>query len=104
MFDGLYQSVIAFFIPLIVFNYSTTLSVTGHDVSVWEFGTTVAACAVTLCNVFVGIHIRYWTWMVWTIIVCSTLAFHVWICVYSQFPIFTFQNELVCAHLVPVLS
>ncbi|KAK4701642.1 phospholipid-translocating ATPase, partial [Phenoliferia sp. Uapishka_3] len=96
MFDGLYQSVIAFFIPLVVFNYSTTLSVTGHDVSVWEFGTTVAACAVTLCNLFVGIHIRYWTWIVWVVIICSTLAFHVWICIYSQFTVFTFENELTC--------
>lgn len=96
MGDGLYQSVIAFYVPYLVYNYATTLSVTGHDFSQWELGTTIAACAVTLCNVFVGLHIRYWTWMVWAIIVGSTLAFHVWICIYSQFDTFTMENELIC--------
>lgn len=96
MGDGLYQSAISFFIPYFVYAYSTTHSVDGHDFSVWEFGTAVAVCAVTAANLFVGLHIRYWTWMVFVVIIASTLAIHVWIAIYSQFPVFTFQNELVC--------
>ncbi|KAM0746086.1 phospholipid-translocating P-type ATPase [Meredithblackwellia eburnea MCA 4105] len=94
MADGLYQSAVAFFIPYFVYNMASTLSVTGRSFSLWEFSTTVAACAVTLCNLFVGLHIRYWTWMVWVIIIGSTLAFHVWIAIYSQFDVFTFESEL----------
>lgn len=103
MLDGLYQSFISFFVPYMVYSLATTLSVTGHDFSVWEFGTTVAACAVTSANLFVGLHIRYWTWMVFVIIIASTLAFHVWIAIYSQFEVFTFQNELICELLLRFL-
>ncbi|KAM0786967.1 hypothetical protein ACM66B_002385 [Microbotryomycetes sp. NB124-2] len=94
MFDGLYQSAVSFFVPYAVFAFCTSLSSTGRDVSLWDFGTTVAACAVTSANLYVGLHIRYWTWMAFVIIFGSTLAFHVWIAIYSQFPVFAFQNEL----------
>lgn len=104
MFDGLYQSIISFYIPYVVYAYSTTHSVDGHDFSVWEFGTTVAVCAVTAANLFVGLHIRYWTWMVFVVIIASTLAIHVWIAIYSQFPVFTFQNEIVCEFLPALLA
>ncbi|GJN93129.1 hypothetical protein Rhopal_006174-T1 [Rhodotorula paludigena] len=94
MLDGLYQSAIAFFVPLLVYLWTPTLSVNGHDWSLWELGTTVAACAVTLANLYVGLHTRYWTWMVFVIIIASTLAFHVWIAIYSQFNTFIFDNEV----------
>ncbi|GAA5824901.1 hypothetical protein JCM11251_005386 [Rhodosporidiobolus azoricus] len=95
MLDGLYQAAVCFFIPYFVYSWSTTLSVTGRDFSLLEMGTTVAACAVTAANLFVGMHIRYWTWMVWVVIIVSTLAFHIWIAIYSQFPVFAFQHELI---------
>ncbi|BGP19449.1 hypothetical protein JCM10213_006269 [Rhodosporidiobolus nylandii] len=95
MLDGLYQAAICFFIPYFVYAWSTTQSVSGHDFSLWEFGTTVAACAVTAANLYVGLHIRYWTWMVFVIIIGSCLVFHVWIAIYSQFPVFAFQNEVM---------
>ncbi|GAA6040867.1 hypothetical protein JCM8097_007756 [Rhodosporidiobolus ruineniae] len=95
MLDGLYQAAICFFIPYFVYAWSTTLSVTGHDFSVWELGTTVAACAVTAANLYVGLHIRYWTWMVFVIIIGSTLLFHVWIAIYSAFRTFTLMHELI---------
>lgn len=101
MLDGLYQSAIAFGVPYFVFAWSTTHSTTGHDFALWELGTTVAACAVTAANLFVGLNIRYWTWMVFVIIIASTLAFHVWIAIYSQFQTFFFQNEVVCTLPVP---
>ncbi|BGP51086.1 phospholipid transporting ATPase [Rhodotorula kratochvilovae] len=95
MLDGLYQSAVAFFIPLLVYWFSPTLSVTGHDWSIWELGTTVAACAVTAANLYVGLNTRYWTWIVFVVIIASTLAFHVWIAIYSQFQTFFFDNELI---------
>lgn len=96
MLDGLYQSVIAFGVPYFVFLWSTTHTTTGHDFALWELGTTVAACAVTAANLFVGLNIRYWTWMVFVVIIASTLAFHVWIAIYSQFETFFFANEVTC--------
>ncbi|GAA5939061.1 uncharacterized protein JCM15063_004409 [Sporobolomyces koalae] len=94
MLDGLYQSIIAFFVPYLVFVWSPTHSVTGHDFSVWEFGTTVAACACTAANLFVGLHIRYWSWIVFVVIIGSILSFHVWIAIYSQFETYFYDNEL----------
>ncbi|GAA6021480.1 hypothetical protein JCM11491_006510 [Sporobolomyces phaffii] len=94
MLDGLYQSAIAFFIPYLVFIWSPSHSVTGHDFSVWEFGTTVAACACTAANLFVGLHIRYWSWIVFVVIIGSILSFHVWIAIYSQFDTYFYNNEL----------
>lgn len=99
MLDGLYQSGIAFFIPYLVFIWSPTHSVNGHDFSVWEFGTTVAACACTAANLFVGLHIRYWSWIVFVVIIGSILSFHVWIAIYSQFDTYFFDNELTCTFL-----
>jgi len=96
MLDGLYQSGIAFFIPYLVFIWSPTHSVNGHDFSVWEFGTTVAACACTAANLFVGLHIRYWSWIVFVVIIGSILSFHVWIAIYSQFETYFFDNQLTC--------
>lgn len=96
MFDGLYQSIISFYIPYLVYHSSTTLSGGGYDFSVWEFGTTVAVCAVTAANVYVGLHLRYWTWIAFAVFIGSTLSIHLWIVIYSQFPLFTFQNEVVC--------
>lgn len=98
MLDGLYQSAVAFFVPYLVFAWSTTLTRDGHDFALWELGTTVAACAVTAANLFVGLNIRYWTWMVFVIIIGSTLLFHVWIAIYSQFQTFFFQNEVICEY------
>ncbi|GAA5983570.1 hypothetical protein JCM5350_004867 [Sporobolomyces pararoseus] len=94
MLDGLYQSAIAFFVPYLVFIWSPSHSVNGHDFSVWEFGTTVAACACTAANLFVGLHIRYWSWIVFVVIIGSILSFHVWIAIYSQFDTYFFNNEL----------
>ena len=96
MLDGLYQSAVAFFVPFLVYMWSPSLSVTGHDWSIWELGTTVAACAVTAANLYVGLNTRYWTWIVFVVIIASTLAFHVWIAIYSQFDTYFFNNELSC--------
>jgi phospholipid-translocating ATPase len=103
MFDGLYQAAVCFFIPLFVFQASTSLSTGGYDFSIRELGTTVAVCSVTSANLFVGMHIRYWTWMVFVIIIGSCLLIHIWIIIYSQFQTFFFQNEVVCSSCSPSL-
>jgi hypothetical protein len=59
-----------------------------------DFGTTVAAGAVIAANLFTGLHIRYWTWMVTVIIVFSCLALYAWVAVYSVFP-YTFSGIVV---------
>jgi phospholipid-translocating ATPase len=108
--DGIYQSIVACtppfvflscvsissltkrkretdFIPYFIFKDNTSISFTGHESSgEIDFGTTVAAGAVISANLFTGLHIRYWTWMVTAIIVFSSLAFFVWVAIYSAFP------------------
>ena len=97
MLDGLYQSIVCFFVPYFVFSLSVSISGGAFDFSRIEFGTTVAACAVTAANLFVGLHIRYWTWMVFVIVIGSIAIFHLWITIYSQFPVFDFGHQIFCS-------
>jgi Phospholipid-translocating P-type ATPase C-terminal len=80
------------FIPYFIFADNTSISVTGHDSSgAVDFGTTVAAGAVIAANLFTGLHIRYWTWMVTVVIVFSCLSLYAWVAIYSLFP-YTFSG------------
>ena len=57
--DGLYQSVICFFIPYLVYGEGQSGSYSGRDTSsLYEFGTTVAAGAIASANFFVGLNSR----------------------------------------------
>ncbi|KAG7093060.1 hypothetical protein E1B28_009352 [Marasmius oreades] len=61
MLDGLYQSVILFF--LVMYTYVTTSSrVDGYDAAFYEWSTTVAVAAVCVADVFTGLTAAAWTW------------------------------------------
>lgn len=57
MFDGLYQSVVVFFVPFAAQIYGLPISWTGRDVnSLADFGTTVAVAAIAAANTYVGLN------------------------------------------------
>ncbi|KAF8310990.1 phospholipid-transporting ATPase 1 [Clavulina sp. PMI_390] len=102
MADGLYQSIIVFFIPYIVWTSDLAVAPDGRGIdSLSDFGTTVAIAAIFAANAFVGLSNRYWTVITWVVIVGSTLACPVWIAIYSQFDTSDYINEFTILFLSP---
>lgn len=59
MLDGLYQSIVVYFLPFICWNNFIPLLPNGHALdSVTELGTTVAVSAVFAANIYVGLNTR----------------------------------------------
>lgn len=57
MTDGLYQSLVVYFIPYLALTYGFPISWTGRDVnSLADFGTTVAVSAIATANAYVGLN------------------------------------------------
>jgi len=95
MLDGLYQSVIVFYIPYLVWTSGLAISWNGKTIeSLADFGTTVAVAAIVTANTYVGINTHYWTIIAWVIIPGSSLLMLLWIVVYSFFESFDFIDEV----------
>lgn len=76
--DGLYQSAVVFFIPFIVYNYSTSATSRGYGMDAQvELGTTVAAAAVITVTLFVGLNTDYWTAIMTVVLIVSALLLYV---------------------------
>ena len=57
MLDGLYQSVVVFYIPYLAWTAGSTISWNGRTIeSLSDFGTTVAAAAIVTANSYVGLN------------------------------------------------
>ncbi|KAI0367307.1 phospholipid-transporting ATPase 1 [Pilatotrama ljubarskyi] len=96
MLDGLYQSVVVFFIPYFVWTLDIAVSWNGKTIeSLADFGTTVSVAAIIAANTYVGINTHYWTVITWVIVVGSSVVMLVWIAIYSAFPSVDFVDEVV---------
>ncbi|OCH91758.1 phospholipid-transporting ATPase 1 [Obba rivulosa] len=98
MLDGLYQSVVVFYIPYLVWNIgtSTTASWNGKTLeSLSDFGTTVSVAAIFAANTYVGLNTHYWTIMTWIVVVGSSLVMLLWIVIYSFFQSDDFNDEVI---------
>ncbi|KAA1479229.1 phospholipid-translocating P-type ATPase [Dentipellis sp. KUC8613] len=96
MLDGLYQSAIVYFIPFLVWTVGSSLSWNGRGIdSLSDFGTTVSVAAIFSANVYVGMNTQYWTVITWVVVIGSSLAMVLWIAIYSFFPTFDFQDEVI---------
>ncbi|KAG2004863.1 phospholipid-translocating ATPase [Coprinopsis cinerea AmutBmut pab1-1] len=94
MLDGLYQSVVVFFIPYLVWTYGSPVSWTGKTIeSISDFGTTVAVSAIFAANTYVGMNTNYWTVMTWIVVIGSTVVMWLWVIIYSFFPSHDFIDE-----------
>ncbi|KAG7095035.1 hypothetical protein E1B28_005826 [Marasmius oreades] len=95
MGDGLYQSVVVFFIPYLVWTLSLTVSWNGKGLeALSEFGTTVSVAAIFAANTFVGMNTNYWTIITWLVVFGSTIVMLLWIVVYSFFFSADFIDEV----------
>ncbi|EMD32367.1 hypothetical protein CERSUDRAFT_118732 [Gelatoporia subvermispora B] len=97
MLDGLYQSVVVFYVPWLVWSIgtSTTASWNGKTLdSLSDFGTTVAVAAIFAANTYVGVNTHYWTIITWIVVVGSSLVMLLWIVIYSFFESDDFNDEV----------
>ncbi|KAG9123661.1 hypothetical protein FRC07_014357 [Ceratobasidium sp. 392] len=95
MFDGLYQSVVVYFIPYFIWTNPPAVSWSGKGIdSLADFGTTVSVAAIFSANIYVGINTRYWTVLTWIVTLGSMAVLLIWIAVYSQFESVDFNDEI----------
>jgi phospholipid-translocating ATPase len=86
MIDGIYQSVMCFFMTYLVFHTGVFTSMTGRDLGDREqMGVYVACSAIVVVNSYVLINQYRWDWLFILIISISTLLVFLWTAVYSQF-------------------
>lgn len=86
MFDGVYQSVICFFMPYLLFAPAVSVTVTGQDISDHErIGVYVACAAVMIVNTYVLMNTFRWDWLMLLFVSLSVLLVFFWTGVYSAF-------------------
>ncbi|KAF9002486.1 hypothetical protein BDQ17DRAFT_1409499 [Cyathus striatus] len=96
MCDGLYQSVIVFFLPYLVWTMGPATSWNGKGIeSLADFGTTVSVAAIVAANTYVGINTNYWTVITWIIVIGSSVVMLIWIAIYSFFFSSDFIDEVI---------
>ncbi|KAH7108194.1 phospholipid-translocating P-type ATPase [Auriculariales sp. MPI-PUGE-AT-0066] len=84
MLDGLYQSIVVYFLPFICWNNFIPFLPNGHALdSVTELGTTVATAAVFAANIYIGLNTRYWSIVTWLSIILSNASMLIWVAGYS---------------------
>lgn len=86
MIDGVYQSVMAFFIPYLVFISNSFVTSNGLSVNDRvRFGAYIAHPAVLTINAYILINTYRWDWIMLLIICLSDLFVFFWTGIYSQF-------------------
>ncbi|TIA90033.1 hypothetical protein E3P99_01747 [Wallemia hederae] len=96
MLDGCYQGCVCFFVAYGAYIGGATQSYSGRDASsLWEVGVTMCCTCVLCANGYVGLNSKYWTWIVWTVNVVTTLLVFIWTALYSAFEGQNFHGEVV---------
>jgi phospholipid-translocating ATPase len=85
MLDGLYQSVISFFFPYLLYysNGLVTYDGLNLDHRYW-IGTLVASIAAIACNIYITIHLYTWDWLTMLIVALSILLIFAWTGIWSS--------------------
>lgn len=79
MFDGLYQSVICFFFPYLIYHKTMYVTQNGYGLEHrYYFGTIVTTIAVVSCNLYVLLHQYRWDWFTGLFIAISCLVVFGW--------------------------
>jgi phospholipid-translocating ATPase len=85
MFDGIYQSVMAFFMPYLLYNVATFQRGDGLNLDArQQFGILVASAAIISSNVYVLLNSYRWDWLTVVINLFSNLLLYFWTGVYSS--------------------
>lgn len=86
MFDGIYQSVMVFFIPYLLFIPGRSVSFSGLGLEDrLRFGAYIAHPAVVTINGYILINTYRWDWLMVLIVVISDLFVFFWTGVYTSF-------------------
>lgn len=87
MLDGIYQSVICFYLTYLNFNTGVFAGPTGQDMNGREqMGVYVACSAVFVVNAYLLINQYQWDWVFGLVIAISALLVWIWTAIYSAFP------------------
>jgi phospholipid-translocating ATPase len=88
MFDGLYQSVMCFFIPYLLYWKGGFVTDSGLDLnSTSEIGVFVACGTITIVNLYILLNQQHWDWLFLLIITFSVFSVWAWTGIYSQFQV-----------------
>jgi phospholipid-translocating ATPase len=86
MIDGIYQSVMSFFIPYLFVITTFTASTQGLDISDrLHLGMYIAHPAILTINLYIMINTYRWDWLFLLVVVISDLFIFFWTGVYTQF-------------------
>ncbi|KAJ5595575.1 uncharacterized protein N7459_001783 [Penicillium hispanicum] len=86
MADGLYQSVICFFMPYMLFQPANFATENGRNINDRSrMGILVASCAVISSNTYIMMNTYRWDWFTGLINAISSLLIFVWTGIYSSF-------------------
>ncbi|KAL7747226.1 hypothetical protein RI367_007437 [Sorochytrium milnesiophthora] len=87
MVEGIWQSLVCYYIPYGIYASSTATDAHGYIPDRYEMGSAMAAAAITNANVFTAFCVKSFTWInhmaIW---VFSIGIQYGWVVIYSQFP------------------
>ncbi|MCJ1387311.1 hypothetical protein MMC18_000152 [Xylographa bjoerkii] len=87
MFDGIYQSLICFFMAYLLFSPATFVTSNGLGLDDRErMGVYVACATIFVINFYILMNTYRWDWLMVLIVVISILLIWFWTGVYSSFP------------------
>lgn len=85
MIDGLYQSVIVFYVTYLLIRPAHFVTKSGHQVDdTAQMGVYIACAAIVVVNLYFLLNIYRWDWLILLIIAISILLIWFWTGVYSQ--------------------
>ena len=86
MFDGLYQSLICFFLGYLLFAPATAVTSNGVNVNDRDrLGVYIACATVVVVNVYVLLNTYRWDWLMLLLVLFSCLLIWFWTGVYTAF-------------------
>ena len=86
MFDGLYQSLICFFMPYLLYEPANFVSDNGLDLNDrTRMGVFIASAAIIASNTYILLNTYRWDWLTVLINVISSLLIFIWTGIYSSF-------------------
>lgn len=86
MIDGLYQSVVCFFAPFLLFSPTRSVTTNGNDIKDQErFGIYVGCAAIFVINFYILLNSYRWDWLLVLVTAISISLIWFWTGVYSAF-------------------
>lgn len=86
MLDGMYQSLMCFFLPYLLFAPATFNTETGNGVNDNKsFGVYIANAAVVVVNLYILLNTYRWDWFMVLITTISWLLIFLWTGIYTEF-------------------